>query len=131
MKQDPGLNTKISRQNKFRIQVFLSKDVNATGDLYWDDGVSNLPDVVVQYDHYVFKAEKNVLTMTKEFTGFDSTNMTLGGIEVRGVMFRVSSAILNNVPYDFKYSFEEKVLKLDDLLFTGSSWTDGLTLVWS
>ncbi|CAL8074591.1 unnamed protein product [Orchesella dallaii] len=131
MKQDPALNTQLSRHNKFHIHVFLSKDSNATGDFYWDDGVSNLPHTLVQYDHFVFKAEKNVFTMTKEFSGYDTANMTLGSIEIRGVRFPVSSAVLNNVPYKFDYSKSEKTLKLDGLSLIGASWTDGLALKWS
>ncbi|ODN01640.1 Lysosomal alpha-glucosidase [Orchesella cincta] len=131
MKQDPALNTQLSRHNKFHIHVFLSQDSNATGEFYWDDGVSNLPDTLVQYDHFTFNTEKNVFTMRKEFSGYDSSNMTLGSIEIRGVMFPVSSAVLNNIPYNYNYSEHDKTLKLDDLSLTGASWTDGLTLKWN
>lgn len=41
MKQDPGQNTKESRKNKFHIEIFLSENNNATGEFFWDDGVSN------------------------------------------------------------------------------------------
>lgn len=93
--------------------------------------------------------------MEKAFSGYDDSKMTLGSIEIRGVMFNVASTVLNNVPYTHTYSpkskvslnlndpsisnnsvpfcklpFSFQVLTLDDLSLTGASWTDGLTLKW-
>ncbi|OXA58369.1 Lysosomal alpha-glucosidase [Folsomia candida] len=130
VKQKGEQNTVLSRKNKFSIEAFLSSDDTADGEFFWDDGVSNLPKELVQYNQYSFKVSKNVLTMTTVFGGYDSSSMVLGDITVRGVRGSVTSAILNNV--DFPFSFENKVLTLTNMTLQGpSGWTDGLTLVWS
>jgi lysosomal alpha-glucosidase len=125
--QQPELTTTESRKNKFEIKVYLSKEGNASGIFYWDDGVSNSPYVTGTYNQLNMTASNNDLRVTADRYGYYDSPMILGSIQVRGIRGKVDSVVLDNIDFKFSYNSEHKILDLDNL---NLSMKDGFSMKW-
>jgi lysosomal alpha-glucosidase len=126
VKQEPGQTTTASRKNKYHIHVYLSKYGNASGELYWDDGIVPATTILGKYSHFNLTASRNSLNMVTTRLGNEDL-MVLGSVEIRGVMGSVSSVLLNNVEFAYNMSTQNRTLQVNNLNMT---MMDGIQVVW-
>uniref|UniRef100_A0A914EBC2 P-type domain-containing protein n=1 Tax=Acrobeloides nanus TaxID=290746 RepID=A0A914EBC2_9BILA len=106
-RQRPSTTTVASRLNEFQLLVALDANSQASGELYWDDGESLIPnDDYSQhnYHHFLYNFTVNnqsaTLTITQDRTGTNLPLNTLDNIEILGYSYQpnLKSATLNGSP---------------------------------
>jgi len=67
--QQPDLTTTAARKNPFQLLVTLGSTGEASGELYWDDGVSLNVAETGEYCHVIYRVKNGVLKATVEQNG--------------------------------------------------------------
>uniref|UniRef100_A0A914E8N9 Uncharacterized protein n=1 Tax=Acrobeloides nanus TaxID=290746 RepID=A0A914E8N9_9BILA len=141
-RQRPSTTTVASRLNEFQLLVALDANSQASGELYWDDGESLIPnDDYSQhnYHHFLYNFTVNnqsaTLTITQDRIGTNLPLNTLDNIEILGYSYQpnLKSATLNGSPVSINTQLSSwspftKVLNITtsgliDLNKNGPIWT--------
>lgn len=67
--QEPALTTTAARKNPFKLLVSLGVNGDASGELYWDDGVSLDVATTGNYSHVIYSVRNGQLKVTLEQNG--------------------------------------------------------------
>jgi alpha-glucosidase (family GH31 glycosyl hydrolase) len=110
-RQVPDVTTKKARQHPFELLIALDLNGKASGELYWDDGETNINDIAnYNYYHFTYNFYVNSNTATLNITmDRSATNLTLtylDNIEIFGYPYTPSlaSAKLNGQPANIDMS---------------------------
>jgi alpha-glucosidase (family GH31 glycosyl hydrolase) len=141
-RQRPSTTTVASRLNELQLLVALDTNNQASGELYWDDGESIVPnDDISQHNYYHFlynftvNQQSATLKITRNNTAMNLQLKTLDNIEIFGYQYQptLSGATLNGKPVSINtltssYSPFTKVLNITttgliDLNNNGPVWT--------
>ncbi|XP_041359340.1 maltase-glucoamylase, intestinal-like [Gigantopelta aegis] len=113
--QEPANTTFFSRQNPFRLVVALENETTheyqASGSLFWDDGVSTDTYQVGNYYFSLFECKQNTLNMTVKHdnvTGMGSLHMET--VEIWGLKGPINNVTVNGAPNNFNNSHPEVLL---------------------
>ncbi|KAM7287525.1 uncharacterized protein ISCGN_031216 [Ixodes scapularis] len=79
--QKPGMSTRDSLKKPFTLLVY-PEEGSATGQLFWDDGVSKRTVERNRYDYFVFHVKRCRLTISKTHTNVEPLLVTLEKIVV-------------------------------------------------
>ncbi|XP_072852258.2 sucrase-isomaltase, intestinal isoform X2 [Pogona vitticeps] len=121
--QVPGITTNASRANPMGLTVALDDYGFATGELYWDDGIS-----IDSFENsYYFLAEYQVSNNTLRVSVLhnnyltDSIDLRIGYLRIWGVSASVTNVIVTHggteEDFLFRYDPESQILEVD---FTGN-----------
>lgn len=67
--QEPALTTTAARKNPLKLLVTLGSAGEASGELYWDDGVSLDVATSGNYGHVIYSVKNGLLKATLEQNG--------------------------------------------------------------
>lgn len=129
--QEPGYTTAESRRNPWGLVVALSREGEASGELYVDDGESLEPGEVLDVS---FKACDGVLKV--DVKGEYKDTNALGNVTVHGVYGGVGDVRLNGKEVGKEkvvYEQAKGVLRISGLngLTEGGAWKEGWSLSWT
>ncbi|GIY52230.1 lysosomal alpha-glucosidase [Caerostris darwini] len=94
--QLPALNTELSRQQPFVLMGGLDENLQATGELYWDDGDSLDTYVKGNYTLIRINVNNNTLATTVVNKGYDGP-MDLGATQIAGIEKDPTEVTVNGV----------------------------------
>ncbi|XP_055509928.1 lysosomal alpha-glucosidase-like isoform X1 [Leucoraja erinacea] len=114
--QEPSTSTAASRGNPFGLIVALSDQGIARGELFWDDGDSQLTYENGDYCEIIFLAKENVLFSEIIHLDNQIDGLKLNNIFVFGVPSAPNKVLVNEMWItDFFYRIDTKVLTLQNL----------------
>ncbi|XP_062930555.1 lysosomal alpha-glucosidase-like [Mobula hypostoma] len=114
--QEPSRTTAVSRTNPFHLIVALSDQVDARGELFWDDGDSLLTYERGDYTKIIFLAKNNMLLSEIVHLNSQVDDLRLHGVTIFGVSNPPQFVVINGVSIsDFSYRLDTKVLTLQNL----------------
>lgn len=116
--QDPKecLNTECSRKKPFGLIVTLDKSNKANGELWWDDGVSLINELMPNFSFMEFTYQNDMLSMFVKTQGTNDEKLNFETIKIYGLEKNVFNVIVspsNQKKFDFDQ--ENKVLTIKDL----------------
>ncbi|XP_055950335.1 lysosomal alpha-glucosidase-like [Argiope bruennichi] len=94
--QIPDKNTELSRKMPFMLIAAIDENLQAQGELYWDDGDSLDTFEKGNYTLIRFKIDKNVLSSTVVNKGYEGP-MDLGATQISGISRNVTEVSINGV----------------------------------
>lgn len=118
--QESAMNTVESRKNPFYFKVALDQRLQASGDLFWDDGDSLNTYQSGVYNYFSFTFNKNRLIIepwTYRYNGMHQNNVW-NSSEIFGFPTSPSQVLVNGEPIPaskWTYNAASQVLKLENL----------------
>ncbi|XP_063072714.1 lysosomal alpha-glucosidase [Engraulis encrasicolus] len=114
--QEPALTTTAARRNPFGLVVALSEQGWATGELFWDDGVSLDTYKREDYSHIIFTVRECKLVSDLIMLNGDLAGLILGQVRVFGVPSRPRAVLANGETVaDFTYQPATRTLTVASL----------------
>ncbi|CAL1274833.1 unnamed protein product, partial [Larinioides sclopetarius] len=101
--QVPDINTERSRKHPFALIGGLDENLEAHGELYWDDGDSLDSFGTGNYTLIQFNVNKTSLTSTVVHKGYDEP-MNFGIIQLAGLPVKPTKVVVNDVHCDLLQS---------------------------
>ncbi|KAG8446519.1 hypothetical protein GDO86_014104 [Hymenochirus boettgeri] len=114
--QYPGMTTEETRNNWMILEVALTPEGVARGDLFWDDGESLSTFEKQDYTHVLFLAANSVLVNEIIRVNSQADGLALGMVVVHGVPIPPKKVLVNGVASeDFNYNIKMKRLDIQRL----------------
>ncbi|KAM3616402.1 uncharacterized protein V6R79_017274 [Siganus canaliculatus] len=122
--QRPAVTTTQSRRNPMGLIIALDDNDQASGELFWDDGVSRDTVESRNYSHYQFSVDGGVLRIQQTNDGYKDQdylvfeNITVLGVKLAPQNITVNSgneSVITLLPDQIQYDSVKKVLSLKGL----------------
>ncbi|GAB1607821.1 lysosomal alpha-glucosidase-like [Argonauta hians] len=114
--QEPALTTTLSRRQPFTVLVAMDGNLEATGELYWDDGTSLNSVSSGVYNMVHFLANRTSVHSSVLNSGYVKEGpMVLGNITVLGLPHHPTTVLFNGVTVTFTFKPHTKVLYVPGL----------------
>ena len=111
--QLPGAKTtKESQLRPFHIQVFLSENQHASGELFWDDGDSLKTYQLKKYSHVLFHAGNSRLKVIMKRNSSFLPLPKIQNVSVIGLNLNVTQVELDQKSIPFEFDAKLNVLKI-------------------
>ncbi|KAM9296846.1 lysosomal alpha-glucosidase-like [Gastrophryne carolinensis] len=114
--QEPAMTTTEMRKNHMILLVPLTKEGDAHGDIFWDDGESLDTYKKGEYSYITFSAQKNSLVSNVVKLEKEAASLKLHLVEVFGVQDNPKEVLVNGVPtQDYQYVQINQHLRIQNL----------------